>query len=432
MNNRTALFTVFLVVLVDLIGFGIILPLLPFYAKQFHASPVMIGFLFSIYSLAQFFVSPLWGQKSDQIGRRPVMLISTAGSALSYGLFAIANSLELLLFSRFLAGIMAGNIAAAQSYVADVTSEDNRAKGMGLIGAAFGIGFLLGPALATLLVHPAFIKSVAIVGGTELGAYLEAHPYTAPGICAASVSALSFILIFFKLPESRSREERVLHEARALPLVLDKEFWAKVWSGKFGREGEGRRASRILFWLIISCSMLSFGQSSLYGVFPLFCQARFQLTPKDVGMLYVGMGFVAVLVQGGLIRFLLRIFKENVLFLGGSILMVAGLAMLPFMPTVQLMALVLMMMTLGVSLSGPTLNSLISKEARPERMGATLGASQGMAGLGRVLGPTWGGWLYVLAPAAPFVATATVTSLTIGIGGLLLMHRPRFARINVS
>src|SRR3989338_6879443 len=153
MNKKSALFTVFLVVLVDLMGFGIVLPLLPFYAEKFQASAVSVGLLYSIYSLAQLIFSPIWGAWSDRIGRRPVMLISTSGACLSYILFALSGSLGMLFLSRLVGGIMGGNISAAQAYVADVTDHEDRAKGMGLIGAAFGIGFMVGPAVASVLMH---------------------------------------------------------------------------------------------------------------------------------------------------------------------------------------------------------------------------------------------------------------------------------------
>ena len=150
------LFTVFLVVLIALIGFGIVLPLMPFYASEFGASPIMIGLLYSIYSVAQLIFSPIWGGWSDKIGRRPIMLLSTFGASVAYILFGLADTFTLLMLSRLLAGVMGGNISTAQAYIADVTDVKDRAQGMGLIGAAFGLGFVMGPALATGLIHPLF------------------------------------------------------------------------------------------------------------------------------------------------------------------------------------------------------------------------------------------------------------------------------------
>ena len=430
MNNRAALSTVFLVVLVDLIGFGIVLPLLPFYADRFGTSPVMTGFLFSIYSLAQFFFSPIWGQRSDRVGRRPVMLISTAGAVLAYVIFAFSHSLEMLLFSRLLAGIMGGNIAAAQAYVADVTTKEDRTKGMGMIGAAFGIGFVLGPALATLLIQPIWINVLKQFGLFIAATYLQEHPYTLPGIFAAVLSMSSFLLVLFKLPESH----RPTGGAETEPprsIILTKKFWQNLFREDAVQSAEAptKAPSHSLLWMFIAVWVLSFGQSSLYGAFPLFCQSRFEMTPGDVGLLYIGMGAIAIVVQGGLIRVLVRKFSESRLFLMGSVLMVGGLGALAFAPNKPLLTLFLMTMSLGFSLNGPTLNSLISKQAESKNMGATLGASQGMAGLGRVVGPTWGGYLYGLAQTLPFVATACIVTFTVGVGVRLCRPSPAVRKL---
>jgi len=417
MNKPSHLSSVFLVVLVDLIGFGIVLPLLPFYADQFGVSALMTGILFSVYSLAQFFVSPFWGQLSDRIGRRPVMLISTAGAAFSYILFAVSHSFWLLLISRMAAGIMAGNISAAQAYVADVTTPENRAKGMGLIGAAFGIGFVLGPAIATFLVHPVWSGWLESLGLLSWANFIQQYPYAAPGYVAAFLSVLSFLLVFFHLPESRTERSIPQTGKPARFMLLTQKFWSNL-----SRDDENQQVPLLL----ISLGLLSFGQSSLYGVFPLFCQMRFSMLPKDVGVLYIAMGFVAVLVQGGLIRVLVKKFQEEHLFLCGNILMVMGLAALPFATSQGLLTLFLMIMTLGASLSVPMLTSLVSKHAPLDHVGATLGASQGMAGLGRVIGPAWGGALYTIMPYLPFVMTAGFVSITIS-AGLLLRKEPEKA-----
>jgi MFS transporter, DHA1 family, tetracycline resistance protein len=201
--KKGSLATVFLVVLIDLIGFGLVLPLLPFYAREFAATPVVIGLLYSIYSVAQLFFSPIWGSWSDRIGRRPIMLLSTAGAVIAYIIFGLAGSLLVLFLSRLVAGVMGGNIAAAQAYVADVTTEKERARGMGLIGAAFGIGFVLGPALAVRTDSP----GIPGVGG---GGRLR-RPGRVDGIapvrpCPASsrpfLSFCSFLLVLFFLPET--------------------------------------------------------------------------------------------------------------------------------------------------------------------------------------------------------------------------------------
>jgi len=204
--KKGSLATVFLVVLIDLIGFGLVLPLLPFYAREFAATPVVIGLLYSIYSVAQLLFSPIWGSLSDRLGRRPIMLLSTGGAVVAYIIFGLAGSLAVLFVSRLVAGVMGGNIATAQAYIADVTSDEDRAKGMGLIGAAFGIGFVLGPALASGLIHPGFQEWVGAMGLTGLAEWMEVRRFGLPGFFAAFLSLCSFLMVLFFLPETVARE----------------------------------------------------------------------------------------------------------------------------------------------------------------------------------------------------------------------------------
>lgn len=408
MSNKAALTTVFVAVLTDLMGFGIVLPLLPFYASTFQASPVAIGFLYSIYSLAQLIFSPIWGGFSDRIGRRPIMLMSTLGASLAYTLFGLAHSFTLLFLSRLIAGIMGGNISTAQAYVADVTSPEERAQGMGLVGAAFGIGFVMGPAIASFVIHPVFLKWFRIP--------LQ-NKYAVPGFVAASLSLLSFLLVLFKLPETAKPREgdsqRILKSS-----IFTKNFWESMVSQKSS-------GMKHLFPLLMGSAFLySLAQSSLYSAFPLFCEARFKLSPEKVGMLYVFLGLIAIVVQGGLIKSLVKKLGEQRLFLTGSVLMVAGFAWLPLADSMKFLILFLALLSLGGSLMGPTLNSLISKEADPGKLGWAMGASQGVAALGRVVGPTWGGFLYGLSPGIPFLATASCLSLTLWVGRQLLRHKP--------
>lgn len=401
MIKKSALFTVFLVVLVDLMGFGIVLPLIPFYAAEFNASAISIGLLYSIYSLAQLVFSPLWGSLSDRIGRRPIMLMSTLGAAFAYLLFAFSNSLWLLFLSRLIAGIMGGNISTAQAYVADVTSPQERAKGMGLIGAAFGIGFTVGPAIATLLIHSQFHEWLMI--------YPE-NKYALPGLFAAGMSVASFLLVSLKLPETVKQTSKNDPEKIVRDSLFSKRFWQTL--------AQENRSSKhhFLMLLMTSAFLLSFAQSSLYSAFPLFCKTILFLSPEKVGMQFAYMGLIAVIIQGGLIRTLEKNFGEKRLFLTGNILMVAGLALIPFASSEKMLTAFLSLMAIGGSLNGPTLNSLISKEADPTKIGATMGTSQGLSALGRVVGPTWGGVLFSTSFQSPFIVTALIASLTVYFG----------------
>ena len=398
-----ALTTVFIVVLIDLMGFGIVLPLLPFYAEKFQASGLAIGLLYSVYSFSQLIFSPIWGGLSDRIGRRPIMLLSTFGSFLSYILFALSGSFLTLFLSRLLAGIMGGNISTAQSYVADVTTPGQRTKGMGLIGAAFGIGFVVGPALSTVLIHPAFTRHLPLE-----------NPYAIPGIVAAALSFLSFLLIVFKLPETVKKSTANDYDRVIKSNVFTPKFWKDIALQTKSDRG------RFLPWLLLSMFLLSFAQSSLYSAFPLFCKTVLGLSAAKVGMQFVYMGIVAVMIQAGLIRILVKRISEPKLFLAGNILMVTGLALIPFAHSPKILTAFLLIMAIGGSLNGPTLTSLVSKTADPERVGAMMGTSQGMAALGRVAGPAWGGLLFGVATRLPFLATAGIVSVSI-LAGLKLL-----------
>lgn len=393
-NSRAALFTMFLVVLIDLIGFGIVLPNLAFFASEYGAAPFTIGLLYSSYSIAQLFFSPIWGALSDRIGRRPVMLISTFGSAASYFLLGFSRSVVLLFISRILAGIMAGNISTAQAYVSDVTTPENRARGMGLIGAAFGIGFVLGPAIGAALAYvPAH------------GEFFQRYPHALIGFFAAALSALSFLLVLFVLPETLDRSGRKPDDARPVKMsVFSLSFW------RFVADREKGRHLPLLFFCMF---MASFGQASIYGAFPILCKEILHLSPGAVGMEYVFVGVVAAVVQGILIRPLVKRFGERPLFVAGNILMMLGLGLLGFARSQAVLSAFLGIMSVGWSLNLPTLTSLISKRSDPHYYGATLGASQALSALGRAVGPGWGGLLFGMHTQLPFLLTAALLSTAV-------------------
>jgi MFS transporter, DHA1 family, tetracycline resistance protein len=406
--NKSALATVFLVVVIDLLGFGIILPLLPFYAQEFAASAVMIGLLYSVYSFMQLIFSPIWGSWSDRIGRRPIMLLSTFGAVIAYIVFGLAESLGVLFFSRVIAGMMGGNISTAQAYIADVTDSANRARGMGLIGAAFGIGFVIGPATATALIHPTFHEMVANAGFTDFAAWMGENRYALPGFFAAFLSFCSFLMVLFKLPETvdtSKPREKVFRR----PSVFTPKFWRLLADQK------GKSARGFLIPLVIGFFLLSFGESSLYSAFPLFAEGQLNMTAEQVGIQFFYIGIIAVIVQGFLIKSLTNAFSEEKLFMVGNILMVIGLGLIPFSTSMLTLALFLGLMALGKSLNTPTITSLISKEASEDNVGAVMGASQGLSGLGRMIGPTWGGALFAVYFGLPFVATAIIVAATIWI-----------------
>ncbi|MCG2587128.1 MFS transporter [Rhodohalobacter sulfatireducens] len=421
MKNKSALATVFLVVVIDLLGFGIVLPLLPFYAQEFSASAVTIGLLYSVYSFMQLIFSPIWGSWSDRVGRRPIMLMSTFGAVIAYIIFGFAGSLSILFLSRIVAGTMGGNISTAQAYIADITDSENRARGMGLIGAAFGIGFVIGPATATGLIHPAFHEFIASFGFPDFAAWMEANRFALPGFFAAFLSFCSFLMVLFKLPETVDKSApKEKEDTYRRPSVFSPRFWQLL------KEQKGSSARGFLIPLIIGFFLLSFGESSLYSAFPLFAESQLNMSAEDVGIQFFYIGIIAVIVQGFLIKPLTNIFAEEKIFLVGNILMVIGLGLIPLAHNMLTLALFLCLMALGKSLNTPTITSLISQEASENNYGAVMGASQGLSGLGRMIGPTWGGALFAAYFGLPFVATAVIVGATIWIAvGLISKDNSR-------
>lgn len=400
MAKKGSLATVFFVVLIDLMGFGIVLPLMPFYANEFSANPLQVGLLYSVYSLAQLIFSPIWGTFSDRFGRRPIMILSTLGASFSYVIFGLAESYTILFISRLLAGIMGGNISAAQAYIADVTDEKSRASGMGLIGAAFGIGFVIGPALSTGLLHPSFPILLENFGLAGVSEFVAVHKYAVPGYVAAILSFASFLMVLGKLPETVDTSNQ--KESSVRRGVFRKEFWLNFLPSHSGN---------ILLTLLFAVSLLVWiGQGTLYSAFPLFCEEVLGMTAVDVGIQFFYLGVVSAVIQGGLIRPLTARFSEESIFAWGIVFTFSGMFGFVFVDSVSTLTLSLVGLAIGNSLSLPTLNSLISKQCSPSELGAMLGTAQSIAGLGRVLGPTWGGWLFVFGPSIPFFATSLLVA----------------------
>lgn len=396
--------------MIDLLGFGIVLPLLPFYAGNFGATPVQIGLLYSIYSFAQLVFSPIWGGLSDRVGRRPIMLLSTFGGMLAYVWFGLAGSLAALFLSRLMAGVMGGNLGAAQAYIADVTTAEKRASGMALIGAAFGIGFVLGPAIATGLIHPSFADFFTGLGWTQVGDLLREYRFEATGFFAAAMSLGSFLMVWFFLPETVDTSNATQVDRPRRPSPLSATFWRNL------ARSEGILNTRAFRLLIVSGFLLSFLQSTLFGAFPLYCEQVFGMSAEEVGIQFFYVGLITIVIQGGFIRVLTRYFKEEHLFVVGNLFTVAGFMLIGFASAVVMMTVWLALMSVGMSLNGPTIASLISKQVDPSQTGALLGTYQSISGMGRVVGPTWGGFLFVFAPSLPFWLTGCIVMFTVYAG----------------
>jgi DHA1 family tetracycline resistance protein-like MFS transporter len=353
----------FLTVFIDLLGFGIAIPLLPFYAQKFGASAEAVTLVIATYSFAQFVFLPYWGRVSDRIGRRPVLLLTLGGATASWILTAYVDSLWALFAVRAFAGAMAGNAAVAQAYVADTTTPENRAKGHGVIGAAFGLGFLVGPAFGGIL-----------AGDTD------APDFRMPFFAAAALSAIALLFAVIRLPESLSPAARAA--AKAAPRQSRLAQLADAVT------------KRKLGILVALMFLTPFVFSGVETTFALWSQAALGWGPRENGYAYSFMGLIAVLVQGGSIGPLTKMFGERGLLLFGPVLIGVGMVMLPLGGEIVILAVALFLIVAGVCVTTPSLNSLISQRAGPHERGALLGVAQASGGLARIAGHAWGGFSF--------------------------------------
>ncbi len=386
-QSKRAFLILFLSIFIDLIGFGIVLPLLPFYAQSFGASASTVTMLFSIYSLAGFVANPFWGRLSDRIGRRPLLLLSLAGSGIAYFWFSLATSLITLFLARALAGIMSCSIVIAQAYIGDITTPENRSKGMGVIGAAFGLGFILGPALAGILVGV----------GDEPNLRL-------PLFAAAATSGIALILAWFLLPESSSVVS-VSGESQAETDPQSPEPLQEI-SPPISSVIRDNPVIAILMGLSF---LLPFGLLGANTILALWLGQAWEWGAQQVGYLFVLVGVMASIVQGGLIGPLVkRLGERRVLLVGlGS----ASLGLIALPQTHQILTLILAVITynVGESLCRPSLSGLLSQSVSGQQQGQFLGMAQSAGALAAVTGPLVAGLLFEhIHPAAPFLMSAVL------------------------
>ncbi len=354
-QDRSQLLLIFGTVLINLIGFGIVIPVLPLYAERFGASPLVIGLLIGIYSAMQCIFTPILGKLSDRVGRRPVLLISILGTSLGFLLMGMAQGLPLLFLGRIIDGITGGNISTAQAYIADVTTPQDRSRGMGLIGAAFGLGFIFGPAIGGLLAH---------------------FSMSAPLYFAAALAALNALLVYWRLPESLPAERR--------GQALQQPSLAQIL-----KESEGnslRQAMATYFFTTVAFSLLT-------ATYPLFAEHRFGWGATQIGAVFAGVGLLGAVIQGGLMGLLVRRLGEKRLTLSGGLLLLSSLFVLPLSMKVPALLAATTMMAIGHSFMTAPLNAIASKSVGAEVQGRALGAMQSAASFARVLGPVLGGWL---------------------------------------
>ena len=376
---RSPLFLMALTIFIDFTGFGLIIPLLPFWAQHLGAGPVGVGLTLTVYALAQFIFTPVLGRLSDHYGRKPVIFSSLLIEAISFAFTALASSLPLLLVARFVGGLGASNIGSAQAVVTDVTSPGARARGMGLIGAAIGLGFVVGPALGGVL---------ATVG--------PAVPFWV----AMSLAVINALLVVSFLPETRRKKGEVSSNSYRSGGLLT---------------GWGKTLHYPAVVRLVTINLLfTLAFAAMEAVFPLFTQHTFGWTARENGYIFTYVGFVVVLMQGGLVGRLVRRFGEHTLMIVGLLMLAAGLVLLPWSTNLALLFISLGILSAGDGAVTPTVSALLSFVSQAEAQGETLGFAQGVAGLGRVAGPLAAGSLFAMAgPGSPFLIGGILVALAV-------------------
>jgi DHA1 family tetracycline resistance protein-like MFS transporter len=372
--RRSPLLAIFMVAFVGMLGYGIIIPITPFYAQSFGASDFTIGLLIASYALMQFIFAPILGRLSDRFGRRPLLLVSLAGTIGSMILFGFANSLVLLFVGRILDGVTGGNISIAQAYVSDVTTAENRARGMGMIGAALGLGFIVGPAI---------------------GGFLSRNGnYQLPIFVAAGIAALSFGLTAFLLPEP-PRSTAQAKQARTFDIFRLLRSFAHPRIGRL-----------LLVTLLVALAFTAFETT-----FALFAARRLEYGSMSTGYALAYIGIVVALVQGGMIRRLAKKFGEGWLIVAGALLLGLSLLLLGFIQTTLELVVVGMLLAAGEGILTPSLSSLVSRRSLPSEQGEHLGLYQSMGSFARIIAPLSATWLLQRAGlAVPYL-----------IGGVLVL-----------
>jgi DHA1 family tetracycline resistance protein-like MFS transporter len=372
----------FLIVFIGLVGFGIILPLFPFYAARFGAAPEIITWTMSAFTLAQAVGTPIWGRISDAYGRRLVLILTMLGSAVSYVILAYADELWIVMVSRVFGGLMAGNISTAFAYVTDITTDENRSAGLGKVGAATGLGFIFGPA----------------IGGLLAGADVESANFVAPALASAGVSLIAMVGTIIFLPESLDPKDRKpLFGARA---------GHGVSAGGVSLAADYRSA---LLKLLFAAMLFYTAMSQMESIFPLWANDLFQMGPRDIGSVFFVLGIISATMQGGVIGPLTKRFGDKSVALAAGVIFGIGLAILALARTEWQVWVGLVPFGLGVGLFNPTVSSMVSKTASANERGAIMGKYQAASAMGRFLGPAMSGLLYSkISMAAPFGLAALI------------------------
>lgn len=363
MQTKRALPILFLVMFLVMVGFGIIIPVLPFYAEKIGANPTELGLLMSVYSFMQLIFAPVWGRVSDRIGRKPVIMIGIAGLSLSFFLMSVSTQLWMLFIARIIGGsLSAANMPTVMAYVADITSPEDRAKGMGMIGAATGLGFIFGPAL---------------------GGVFSKVSLNTPFYIAAVLSLLTFLLVFVILKESLPKEKR----------GIQNEEKSSIW-----KVFENSLSILFILQLFISLSL-----SGLEATFAYFAAKRAGLDTVNLGYIFMIMGLASAFVQGGLIGKLTQKFGAGAVIQGGILVSAIGFGLILLVDSFTTAAIFLTIFGVGNGVIRPSVSTLLTNQSTSGH-GSVTGFLSSFDSLGRILGPTLGGWLYSISIGLPYIS----------------------------
>lgn len=385
MNTKKALPILFLVMFLVMVGFGIIIPVIPFYAEEIGATPTQLGLLMAVYSLMQFLFAPMWGRISDRIGRKPVIMIGILGLSLSFFLMALSTELWMLFAARIIGGFLSSaNMPTVMAYVADITSEEDRGKGMGIIGASVGLGFIFGPAI---------------------GGVFSQSSLSTPFYLAGATSLVTFLFVTFILKESLSAEQRSIQEKEKTSLL-------KALNGPL--------SMLFLLQLFVSLSL-----AGLEATFAYFAAEKAGLGSVELGYIFMIMGLAGAIVQGGLVGRLTKTIGEGMVIQLGIIISAAGFGLILLTEGFGTAALFLTIFGIGNGLIRPSVSSLLTKKSTTGH-GGTTGLLSSFDSLGRIIGPPLGGWLFSIAIGMPYISGIVLSMVA------LVLYQFYQARIKTS
>jgi MFS transporter, DHA1 family, multidrug resistance protein len=374
LETKKALPILFAIMFLVMVGFGIIIPVMPFYAEEMGASPTQLGLLMAVYSFMQLLFAPMWGRISDRIGRKPVMMIGIFGLAVSFFLMGVSTELWMLFAARIIGGLLSSaNMPTVMAYVADITTEENRGKGMGIIGASIGLGFIFGPAI---------------------GGVFSQESLHIPFYIAGVSSLLTFLLVMFVLKESLTPEQRNKQ-------VKEKATLAQAFQSPVS----------ILFFLQL---FVSLSLSGLEATFAYFAYEKAGLETTELGYIFMIMGLAGAIVQGGLVGRLTKKYGEGMVIQIGIIISIIGFALILLVDSFTTAAIYLTIFGVGNGFIRPSVSSLLTKVSSTGH-GSTTGLLSSFDSLGRIIGPPLGGLLYSVAFGLPYISGIVLSIFALGL-----------------